>query len=78
MKNLSEVKNSTLITGLWKHIGDDGKEILIGRIGHNLNAIIVENKTKEGKQPDFHLFFYNGSIDDAKKAMSGKKNEHSK
>jgi hypothetical protein len=49
---------------------DTGEKFLIGRIGHNLNAIVVQNKTKEGKQPDFHLFFINGSIDDSKKAIT--------
>lgn len=69
MKTIDDMKNSSLITGLWKHENEHGEEFLIGRIGHNLNAVVVQNKTKEGNQPDFHLFFFNGSIDDAKKAF---------
>lgn len=70
LKTIDDIKNSSLITGLWKHENEQGEKFLIGRIGHNLNAIVVQNKTKEGKQPDFHLFFFNGSIDDAKKAIT--------
>lgn len=70
LKTIDNMKNSTLITGLWQHENENGEEFLIGRIGHNLNAVIVQNKTKEGNQPDFHLFFFNGSVDDAKKAIA--------
>lgn len=59
-------QNSSLITGLWKHENIQGENILIGRIGGNLNAVVVKNPNyKEGsKNPDFLLYFFNGKYQD--------------
>ena len=64
---MSMEANSTLITGLWEHKNENGEKVLIGRIGHNLNAVITKNLNKTGKQPDYYLHFFNGSVNDAKK-----------
>ena len=50
----------TLITGLWENESNDGKSILIGRIGANLNAVVVENPNYEegSSQPKFLLYFF--------------------
>ena len=54
---------TTLITGLWKQTNEKG-EYLIGRIGSNLYAVIIPYKKNNEKQPDYHLFFVNGSKDE--------------
>ena len=66
---MSMETNSTLITGLWEHTNENGEKVLIGRIGHNLNAVITKNPNKTGKQPDYYLHFFNGSVNDAKQLM---------
>jgi hypothetical protein len=67
--------SSTMITGLWLHRNEKGEEILIGRIGHNLNAVITKNPNKTGKQPDYYLHFFNGSVKDALNASSTRETE---
>ncbi len=64
-KNDTKLHNSALITGLWKRETQEGQTYLIGRIGSNLNAVIVPNKSKlHNNQPDYYLFFTNGKQDD--------------
>ncbi|MCI5539610.1 hypothetical protein [Campylobacter lanienae] len=59
---MKETTRDTLITGLWENESSDGKSILIGRIGANLNAVVVENPNYEdgSTQPKFLLYFFNG------------------
>ncbi len=59
---MKETTKDTLITGLWENENSDGKSILIGRIGTNLNAVVVENPNYEdgSTQPKFLLYFFNG------------------
>ena len=59
---MKEIAKDTLITGLWENESNDGKSILIGRIGANLNAVVVENPNYEegSSQPKFLLYFFNG------------------
>ncbi|EAI3906319.1 TPA: hypothetical protein R1703_001357 [Campylobacter lari] len=63
MKN--DKQQGSLITGLWKHKNAKGDEILIGRIGGNLNAVVVKNPkyNKNTKNPEFLLYFFNGQQD---------------
>ncbi|EAJ2846395.1 TPA: hypothetical protein SBB50_001767 [Campylobacter jejuni] len=60
-----EQQQSSLITGLWKHKNLKGEEVLIGRIGGNLNAVVVKNPNfdKNDKKPEFLLYFFNGQQD---------------
>lgn len=69
MKNTN---SETLITGLWKQ-EKNGKSFYIGRISPNLNAVIVENKSRRvGKNDPTHLlYFFNGSMEEAKKNFFG-------
>ena len=55
-------KKGSLITGLWKHQNAYNEDILIGRIGANLNAVVVKNPDYEegGMRPQFLLYFFNG------------------
>ena len=55
-------KKGSLITGLWKHQNASGEDILIGRIGANLNAVVVKNPDYEvgEMRPEFLLYFFNG------------------
>lgn len=59
---MRELTKDTLITGLWKNESVDGKTMLIGRIGANLNAVVVENPNfiEGSTQPNFLLYFFNG------------------
>ncbi|ECP8539934.1 TPA: hypothetical protein ACTN4L_001728 [Campylobacter jejuni] len=59
-------QQGSLITGLWKHKNAKGEDVLIGRIGGNLNAVIVKNPhyKKGSKNPDFLLYFFNGKVED--------------
>ena len=63
MSNTNDKKlhKSALITGLWKRKTENGETYLIGRVGSNLNAVVVPNKSKEKEnEPDYYLFFTNG------------------
>jgi hypothetical protein len=62
---------TTLITGLWEHSNHNGK-YMIGRIGSNLYAVVIPYKEKKDKQPDYMLFFVNGSKDDISNFVSKK------
>ena len=75
-------KKGSLITGLWKHQNASGEDILIGRIGANLNAVVVKNPDyeKDGMRPEFLLYFFNGKQGefvnaDNSTAKKGDKNE---
>lgn len=66
---MKEVTKDTLITGLWENKTNDDKLMLIGRIGSNLNAVVVENPNYEegSTQPKFLLYFFNGRQEAAKR-----------
>ena len=68
---MKEMAKDTLITGLWENESNDGKSILIGRIGANLNAVVVENPNYEegSSQPKFLLYFFNGKQEDLKNVL---------
>ena len=72
---MKETAKDTLITGLWENENSDGKSMLIGRIGANLNAVVVENPNYEegSSQPKFLLYFFNGKQELAKKYNFSKK-----
>lgn len=55
-------KQPTLITGLWRNKNSLGEEILVGKIGVNLTAMVVKNPNyEEGwRYPEFLLYFGNG------------------
>jgi len=66
-------QKSSLITGLWEKEFEDGNKYFIGRIGHNLNAVIIPNKkkreAKESKDPGYFLYFVNGTREDIVKMV---------
>lgn len=66
---MQELQKDTLITGLWENESNDSKSLLIGRIGANLNAVVVENPNyiENSTQPKFLLYFFNGKQEDIKR-----------
>ena len=65
---MQELQKDTLITGLWEHESNDGKSMLIGRIGAHLNAVVVENPNyvEDSTKPKFLLYFFNGKQENIK------------
>lgn len=65
---MKDLQKGTLITGLWEHENSEGRPMLIGRVGANLNAVVVENPKYDPKKktPKFLLYFFNGKQEDIK------------
>ncbi len=66
---MNDLQKSTLITGLWEVQNTNEDNILIGRIGSNLNAVVVENPNydEEKNTPKFLLYFFNGKQEEIKR-----------
>jgi hypothetical protein len=65
---MKDFEKGTLITGLWQIESNNNKPLLIGRVGANLNAVVVDNPqyVEGGKNPKFLLYFFNGKQEDIK------------
>jgi len=73
MEKISKSLKTTLITGLWEQNNEKGK-YLIGRIGSNLYAVVIPYKKSKDNQPDYHLFFVNGSKEEVNSFAENKAN----